>query len=887
MSRLPGIARWLLRSSPVSSDRRDEVESDLLELFDARRAARGAVHAHWRLYRDLASLWSQRREVTPDAPRRGLAASTLALLRDARLDLRYAVRLFARQPAIFLLTIVGLSLGLGIATAAFSITNAVLRGEGLVDPDRVPGVLRVTDQSLATTWRYDEFVRLREGATRLQVEAVLTDAATVRTDRVESAAPSIHVAFVSGGFFSATGGRATLGRLLAPADEGRVGPPPVVVSHAFWTSRLNADRDVVGRTIWVGRTPGTVVGVAARGFAVPNNRLLWMPITAYGSVYGGDASAARTPDAGVQVFGRLLTGASLAEAEAQLSGVAASLPRGAAAGDSNVRVSLDVHAGLGRMSASEALAAAVFVFGVILLVLVLSCANVATVLISSAITRDREMGVRAALGASRPRIVRQLVTESLALGAIAAAIGLLCASWAIPVVGRMIEAPAGTDLAPDLRVYVFLGVATVLTAVAAGMAPFWHGRGADLVTPLKGDGGRANRVAPRRLRSLLVMTQAAAGVLLIVMATLFVRASARAATIDTGFDAEGLYAVSPGLGDPFNDEGAASRVKAFWVRATAEVQAVPGVSSAALAELTPFSGLTKSSTHGEGATQVVTHFNRTAPEYFATVGMRLVAGRTFTRDEIAASAPVVLVSRALANAYWHGTSPLGELLPLEIPVPDTDASPARRVVIGVVADAITARLEERNVFAVYEPLGPDTERFAQLLVRVAPGTVGVTDRVNQRLRSIDPRAEVQITSIAARLQEEAGRPRMLATLTGVVGFVAIVLCVVGLYGLTASLVGQRTREMGIRAALGANSGDLLRLLMWDSLRPVVVGLTLGAMTALAISRVVATTLLFGVSPQDPLAFAGAATILLAAATLAVIVPTRRGSSVDAAVVLRQ
>ena len=498
--RLPRLARGLLRLSPVPRERRAEVQADLHELFAGRRHDRGAVHAHWRLYHDVASLWLHPRPMR-------MTTARASLLRDARADLRYAVRLFGRQPTILLLTILGLSLGLGISTAAFSVMNiAVLRGEGVVDPDRAPGVLRTTDRSVATTWRYDEFLHLREGATRMQVEAVLTDAALVRTTAADADAPSARLAFVSGGFFAATGGRVMLGRPLSAADEQHTGPPPVVVSFALWTSRLNRDPAVIGRTMWIGRTAATIVGVAQREFSVPSSGRLWMPLTAYGAVFDAGAGK-RTPEAGLEVFGRLLPDVALAEAEAQLSGVAVGLPSATPA-EAAVRVTLDPHAGLGRMAASDALATAVFVFAVIALVLLLACANVATVLISTAITREREMGVRAALGASRGRLVRQLVTESLALGTIAAAIGLLCAYWALPTIGTMIEAPAGMDLAPDFNVFVFLGIVTLLTGVGAGLAPAWHGRTADLLTPLKGEGAQPGRVAPRRLRSVLVMTQA-------------------------------------------------------------------------------------------------------------------------------------------------------------------------------------------------------------------------------------------------------------------------------------------------------------------------------------------------------------------------------------------
>jgi len=888
---LPRPARWLLPLSPVPRETRAEAEADLHELFVGRRRDRGTLYAHWRLYHDVASLWLHPRPVVRTATTR----SPLALLRDARGDLRYAVRLFARQPAILLLTIVGLSLGLGIATAAFSILNvAALRGEGLLDPDRAPGVLRTTDRSVSTVWTYDEFLHLREGATRMHVEALLSSPARVGTTAAEADPPAAVLAFVSGGFFAATGGRVVAGRPLEVADEQYVqhgGPPPVVVSFVFWTSKLNRDPAVVGRTIRIGRTDATVVGVAERGFTVPRSPVLWTPLTAYGAVYGARQHAAPVrpaPGIVVEVFGRLLPDVALAEAEGQLSGVASALPHDATAwapkpsakaADSALRVRLDPHAGLGRASASDTVGITVMVSAVIGLVLLLACANVATVLISTAITRQREMGIRAALGASRWRIVRQLVTESLALGTLAASIGLAFAYWAIPIIGTMVEAPEGVDLAPDLTVYLFLGIVTLVTGVGAGLAPAWHGRGADLVTPLKGDGARENRVAPRRLRSMLVMAQAAVSVLLIVLAALFVRATVRAATIEVGFDAAGLYTVAPGLGDAADDGGAATRN--FWARATSELQAFPGIAAVALADRTPFGGMGRTSITRDGLARVV-NLHGTRGEYFEALGLRFLAGRTYTRDDIAARAPVAVVSQSLARAYWHDQSPLGQLLPQEIPV-----ASARPVVVGVVADAITSHLHERNPFAVYEPLDPEYEKFAELLIRVAPGTTGVIDQASQRLRAIDPQADVRIASVAARLQREAGRPRMLATLTGVVGIVAIVLCVIGLYGLTASVVGQRAREMAVRAAIGAEPRDLLRLLMWDSLRPVVLGLAVGAGAALLASRVVVAAMLFGVSPQDPTAYAGAAVILLAAATLAVLVPTRRAAAVDAACVLRR
>lgn len=878
---LPRIARWLLRRSPVPADARPGIEADLLELFLARRGERGRIAAHWRLYHDIASLWRQHGAQLARPTKR----PAFSLLRDAGADLRYAARLFARQPAILLLAIAGLSLGLGIATAAFSIMNVALKGDGLVDSSTTPGILRTAGGSVSTVWKYDEFLQLRQAATRMSVDAVATDAAPVKVTASSGEPVSAGIGFVTGRFFAATGGRVVMGRPIEAVDESHAGTPPAVVSFAFWSTILNRDPSVVGRTIRVGRTDATIVGVADRGFAVPNNRLVWMPATAYGAVYG---SARRTPDV-IEMFGRLEPGASFAEAEAQLNAVAASLPQPAAATPLQVR--FDTNAGLGRTSSGDTVAISIVVFAGIALVLVLACANVATVLVSTAITREREMGVRAALGASRLRIVRQLVTESLALGAVAAGLGLLLATWALPVIGTMMEVPAGTDIRPDLNVYLFLGVITLLTGIGAGLAPALHGRGVDLVTPLKGTTASQHRVAPRRLRSMLVMTQAAVSVLLIVMATLFVRATAQAATIDAGFRADGLYAVSARL--PYGPtDGAAAR--SYWSRATSAVQDVPGVDGVTLAEISPFSGISKTSRTRDEPSRVVS-LNSTRADYFETMGLRLLAGRTFTREEAASAAPVAVVSQSLARAYWPDRSPLGELLPAQIPLPprmgeaQTGASstPVRPTIVGVVTDAITMRLHERNTLAVYEPIDPAAEVFANLLVRVAPGATGALEQASQRLRALDPQIEVQLTSVASLLDREVDQPRLLATLAGIVGVIAIVLCVIGLYGLTASVVGQRTREMGVRVALGADPWGLLRMLMWQSLKPVAIGLAMGTAAALAAGRLAVATMFFGIAPHDPLAFVGAITTLLAAAIFAVVLPARRAATVDAAVVLKR
>ena len=311
--------------------------------------------------------------------------------------------------------------------------------------------------------------------------------------------------------------------------------------------------------------------------------------------------------------------------------------------------------------------------------------------------------------------------------------------------------------------------------------------------------------------------------------------------MNVGFDASGLYAVSPGLSDAFSGE---TGMRSFWARAIPELQAIPGIAAVTLAEMPPFGDGFKSAITREAPARVV-YLNRTRADYFDTLGLHIIEGRTYTAGEIAAKAPGALVSESLARTYWPGRSPVGQTLPAAIPLHPVLAKGGKSLVpsprpsiIGVVDDAITAKLHEAGTFAVYEPLDPGSESSARLLIRVAPGTSGVVQQVRQRQHAMDPQADIRIASVAAGVQQEAARPRILATITGTVGVIAIVLSIIGLYGLTASVVGQRGREMGVRVAMGAEPADLLWLLMWDSLRPVVLGLVIGAVFAFLAGRVV-------------------------------------------------
>jgi putative ABC transport system permease protein len=866
----PLLGRVLLRLMPLG-DRRDSVEGDLLELFDARVASHGRRRASVRFIVDVVS-FAWRRESPP--LRRGLPRLPLQGFGH---DLVYGIRVFSKRPTVVMLTILGLGLAIGVCGSVFSLVNAeLLRGDGVVDSDRAPRVMkRSSPSSLSDSWSYAEYDQMRAAATSAQLHAWAQDRTTFRFTAGIEEPPGANVAFVDGGFLSGLGAQPHLGRLLAPSDDVPGAPPAAVLNYAFWSRELAADPTIVGRTIWLGRGAFTVVGVANRGFSAPapSRAAFWLPLSTYGLVY--DAQP-RGPIAPLQiaVVARVPRDMALKGAEAELSGIAAALQP---TNDPQKRIGalFDVDSRLGRPHFSRVLPVIAVVAGVLGLILLLACVNVTTVLLASATTRQREMAVRLALGASRWRIMRQLLTESVLLGAAAGVVGLLITIWLAPTLASAIRMPGPMELRPDLTVYAFFATVTMLAGVGAGLAPSRLGARGDVVTPLKGDGASPSAAAPRRMRSTLLGVQAAASILLLVMATLLTRATIRAAHVDVGFDADRLLSVSVGFGRSTSKE----RIKAYFGDVMERVLAIPGVDSAALTAYPPFGNGSMVQIDEMNGDRFVTYFHRTDAKYFETAGLQILRGRSYTAEEVRSGAAVALISESAARRFWRDDDPLGSSL-ARLDGED------KAIVIGVVRDAITARLRDLSAAAIYRPTDQQQIAASRLLIRTNGRSDLAVRSVTQAIRAVDPTFTVRVERVADGLAEELEAPQLLALVSAMMAAMALVLAGIGIYGITAAVVGQRTREIGVRLAIGAERRDVLRLLVGDSLRPVLVGGIAGVVAALLATRVL-KGVLFGVPPHDPVAFAGAVTLLTIAALAAVIVPTRRASQVDPAFVLRQ
>jgi putative ABC transport system permease protein len=927
--RPPLIGRWLLRARPLGR-RRSDIEADLLELFERRLDTSSRAAASWRYAIDALSLWTHRLPdefVVPAASRRRAGG-------HMRQDLVFAFRLFRRQPGIFGIAIVGLAVAIGLSTAIFGILRpSILPSDGVRDSNNVyriampPGAgwTRTTGASRTEgNWAFSEFTALRSTATTLQVAAAATEAATIRS--ADGPTVPTYGRAVNGAYFETLGGTASLGRVLTAADDAPGRPPVVVLNHGYWTNALANDPGIVGRVIWLDEQPYTVVGVAARGFAGPTQGEIppafWIPLSSASdnwaahqahveaareaqqralagqSTLSEDEAAtlasiraaleqpAESWNPAVDVVGRLRPETTVDRATGEVRAIVNDLrPADAAPTRTTAPVSLTpIHA-----PQREAVVALSLVTGMLLLVVLLATANLTNVLLASASGRAREIATRLAIGATRPQIVRQLMIESLLLSGVASGAGFVLALWLTPWLARLQQLPPAYDVSPDLTAFCFVAAMAVAIGAMAGLAPARYLRPAGLLSALKTDRhGAPHSAGPSRLRTVLIAVQAAASVLLLVVAALFTRSMARTVLAPPGYQPSHLLNVSVGFPPGFSD----SRTRAYWDVALARVRQAPGVEDAALTSSAPYEFQVASRT----ADGRYLHRVRTSASYFSTVGTRLVAGRGYSDDEVRAGAPVAVISESLARAYWADDNPLGASLNRVWGLGDSKVRPGSGLigrfrdtrVIGVVADSLLT-LNHYDAFTIFQPfdrsLAPQT---ARLLLRTQGDAGQAAGAVGQRLRAIDadPDLGVRTTVVSEYRDVALAWPVAEAALTSLIGVAALGLAVIGLFGMTAFIVNQRQHEVGVRMTLGARGEDILRMLLRDGLRPVVVGLGGGLLLAFLAGRLIQRAL-YGVTGHDPLAIGGAVAILLAAASTAILIPARRAARINPAEMLRE
>jgi predicted permease len=653
----------------------------------------------------------------------------------------------------------------------------------------------------------------------------------------------------------------------------------VVISQRLWTVAYGSDPEVIGRTLRLNGLPATVVGVMQPAFTGPQTThpAVWAPLGAMDDL-GAGTPVTPTSGPSVEVVGRLRPGVSRQVAQDSLSALLSQsiVPGSARRTDAPQTVQVSRAAAPIDMAFGDDYAGLAIVFTLVGLVLVLACTNTANLLMASAVTRMREVGIRLAMGATRRRLVTQLITESLMLGIIAGVFGLLLADWLVPVIGRLVDVPPDIDLTPDGRVAAFASVVGLLCGAAAGLSPARFGSRGNVLAALKGDAAPADgTIVPSRFRLSFVGLQATVSMLLLVLAALLTRSAVRMTSLDVGFDADRVLGVA--LEAPRRDFDEA----AYLSSAAAALRAIPSVQAVSVVQDVPFGCCRERDRFSGGGRTYELDVIRGDAEFFRTTGVRILQGRPFSTDEVRREAPVALISASVARVFFNGRDPLGSVL-ADVPSAYIRQQPA--TIIGVVADGLLTRVGGEEFGAIYRPLVHRANPPGFLVRTAAPGAVAPV--IDQALRRVDPRVRATTTRLRDGVESYLDAKRRLAWILGPVAVLALTLAALGTYGVTAFATSQRLEEVSVRMALGASSSDVFRLLAMQGLRPVVLGLLVGLGAALIVGRVAAQELV-GVSPHDPVAVGGALAVLLACAAIAVVVPARRAARSDPAALLRR
>jgi predicted permease len=887
-SRIVNAYRNLFRKAAVERELDEELraaEDTLRDRFasqgmsdaDARRAARVAMGG----------------EPVQDAVRDVRAGVRLEILLA---DVKYAVRALRKAPAFTAAAVLSLALGIGANAAIFTFLNALaLKPLPVQDPGALVEIAAAGSEPA-----FVSFPMHRDLAARQQVLAGIVATAGETPVRVtvpaaSGAAPAeidnVRISFVSGNYFSLLGVPAAAGRVFLPEDDRDPGSAAtagsiVVLSDAFWARQFGRDPSVVGRTIAIGRTPARVVGVTPPGFTgevVGNAADGWVPLTAWSS----KDELENRRGTFTAFLGRLKPGIGRAEAEAHLTLLFRQLrtAEGLHADPERVAIALTpASAGLDFSLRRTYFRPLMIVMGMVAVVLLIACANIANLLLARGAARAGELGVRLALGCSRARLVTQLLIESALLSAAGAAAGLLMSRVATESLARMIlRGPVGLRLRlePDIRVFGFLAVLAIGTAVLVGLLPALRATRLDLAPALKGLRRGSGQTTRQRAGRLLVVGQVALSLLLLIGAGLLVRSVQKLHAQDIGFTPEGVLIFSL-AGAPSDRTPAA--MAAVERAARERVLAVPGVQSASFSGVLIFSpsdiGAPFIIPGADTAQPLTARYNSVSPGYFETLGMRIVAGRTLEERDNHVNAPgATVVNDSFARQFFPSGA-VGRTILFG------GRNGQRLEIVGVVRDAKYNSLRTAPKPLYYLPYAKMTRTLRSLEVRSAQPMSALAGPIREALSSVTKDLMIrQVLTLTEQVDHSLSAERLLLRLCAVFAGLALVLACVGLYGVIAYSVAQRTTEIGVRLALGATPSNVMGAIVRDTLILTALGIAIGIPAALAGGRLL-VGFLYELTPRDPLTFAGAALTLLAAATIAAALPARRASRIDPALALR-
>ena len=888
LSRLLALVH--IRSREADLD--DEIETHLALLAD-EQIRRGVPPAAARLAA-RASFGGVVRTKETYRDERGLPFLE-TLLRDAR----YGLRGLRRNPGFATTAILTLALGIGANTAIFSVVDALmLRQLPVVRPHELVRLTTMGPRGTDNIFSYAAFQQFRAGGGRRIKVTAAGRTAPVRAS-VDGETELLNRKPASDNYFAVLGVPAMTGRTFtAGEDDFGAAPPVAVLSHRYFVRRFGQDERAIGRTITIGPTVFTIVGIAAPGFlgeTIGETPDIWTPLTiqpdAPPYLWTGHSTT------WLRVLARRESGMTLDETRAALEPIFAGIVRERAAvekiasfREQALQSKLGIEdSGHGISPVRDNLSAPLYVLmALVSLVLLVACANVANLLLSRAAVRTHEMSLRAALGAARPRLIRQLLVEALLLATLGGALGLVLGHWgavSLIALASQTPLPLRLDVGVDMRMLAFTAFISLLTAIVFGLVPAFRAVRPNMLPALKGQRGLRVGMSGSRFGKLLVVAQIAVSLVLLVAAGLFVRSLINLQNIDLGFNPARVLVLNLDTSNSTPKVPLEER-RNIYERLVERAESVPGVRAASLS----FAGLFSGSTWGnritvEGRVAPLDEPERTlansvTPGYFDVMGIPLLRGRPFSPIDRENTPPVAIVNETFARQFFNDLAPIGRHVGLGVP------AKTMRAIIGVVADAKYSNMREAAVPMLYVPFTQHDGPLGELQVRTAANPEAVSSQLRRELAGVDQR--ISITGII-EMQEQVDASilgeTLIAKLSSLFGLLALMLSAVGLYGVVAYMSSQRTVEIGIRMALGADRHQVQWLVLREVLMLVSLGVLVGAPLAFLASRLVRTQL-YGLTPNDPLTIALALGVLAAAAIVAGCLPARRASRINPIAALR-
>jgi predicted permease len=880
------------REAEIVEELSQHLEDRYEELMSGGAAPEVAYRAAIAELNDGELLTQELRRVERPAPRESVLLGSngrKTMFGDIWQDARYAVRMLGKNPGFAVIALLTLGLGIGANTAIFSLINtALLRPLPVERPDRLVTLNNGAERKMFPAFSYPNYKDFRD---RNDVFSGLMGYRFAQLSLSHDGVNERLWGFlVTGNYFETLGVKAALGRVISAEDDQGAGAHPVaVVSYKCWRQRFGGEPDVIGKNVIVNGQSYTIIGVAQPGFSgteVIVTPEMWFPMTMQAQIEPGlqwlDDREWKT----VSLMGRLKPGVGVRQAQTSLNSIASQLEREYPSANEGMGITLYSPGLVGSAMRGAIMGFAGLLMVVVGMALLLACANLANLLLARATERRLEIAVRLSLGASRFRVMRQLLTESLLLAAGGGVLGFLLAVWLAKLTAAIklpIDVPLATELQVDMRVFSFASLASLGAGLLFGLLPAWQATRTDLASALKSDAS-FSVLHRSRLKSGLIVLQVALSLALLIGGGLMVRALMQAQTINLGYDPQHAIEMSFDLRLQGYD-GAQGRE--FQKRLLQRVLALPGVESAAMANIIPVDlHISSEAVFIEGkelsrqanAPRALT--SSVTPGYFRAMNTRLLRGRDFTEHDDDKAARVAIVNESFAQRFWPGEDAIGKRFALG------PAESPKMEIIGVAQDGKYTGLTENQWPFVYRPQWQNRVGATTMVVRTEADPQKMIALARGELRQLDPNMPVaSARPLLDRLSLALLPARIVASALVGFGLMALSLAAIGIYGVMSYTVSKRTREIGVRMALGAQRGDVLKLIMTQGVTLTLIGVAIGLLTSIGLTRLM-KSVLFGVSATDPLTYVGVAAALTLVALLACYLPARRAMNVDPMVALR-